>query len=88
MPRWLLFRVFVITGFTLVFCRFSELAQLSEKEYCSNSNVTMHVTGSIVFRSYDSFFALAFMAPFEPPESVLTGFKERIEALSLQGIGI
>lgn len=26
------------------------------------------------------------MAPFEPPESVLTGFKERIEALSLQGI--
>ncbi len=28
------------------------------------------------------------MAPFEPPESVITGFKERIEALSLQGIGI
>jgi hypothetical protein len=28
------------------------------------------------------------MAPFEPPESVLTGFKERIEALSLQGISI
>ena len=26
------------------------------------------------------------MAPFEPPESVLTGFKERIEALSFQGI--
>jgi hypothetical protein len=25
------------------------------------------------------------MAPFEPPECVLTGFKERIEALSLQG---
>jgi hypothetical protein len=28
------------------------------------------------------------MAPFEPPESVLTGFKERIEALSLQGISV
>jgi hypothetical protein len=39
-------------------------------------------------------FALSFdvdiviMAPFEPPESVITGFKERIEALSIQGIGI
>jgi hypothetical protein len=26
------------------------------------------------------------MPPFEPPESLLTGFKERVEALSLQGI--
>jgi hypothetical protein len=28
------------------------------------------------------------MAPFEPPESVITGFKERIEAVSFQGISI
>jgi hypothetical protein len=28
------------------------------------------------------------MAPFELPEIVLTGVKEKIEALSLQGIGI
>ena len=28
------------------------------------------------------------MGPFEPPEVVLTGFKERIEALTLQGIFI
>lgn len=32
-----------------------------------------------------SALAVSSMAPFEPPESVLTGFKERIEALSLQG---
>lgn len=28
------------------------------------------------------------MAPFEPPEVVLTGFKERIEALTIHGIFI
>ncbi len=26
-----------------------------------------------------------YMAPFEPPDIVLTGLKERVEALSLQG---
>jgi hypothetical protein len=28
-----------------------------------------------------------YMAPFEPPDIVLTGLKERVEALSLQGTG-
>jgi hypothetical protein len=28
------------------------------------------------------------MPPFEPPEVLLTGFKDKIEALSLQGISI
>ena len=28
------------------------------------------------------------MAPFEPPEVVLTGFKDKIEALTLQGISV
>src|SRR6266849_4818963 len=31
MSRWFLFRVFVVTGITLVFCRFSELALLPKK---------------------------------------------------------
>jgi len=31
MSRWLFFCAFVVTGFTLVFCRFSELALLPKK---------------------------------------------------------
>ena len=57
--------------------------------------VTMYVRhGFERLGSYDLLcsccFALAVssMAPFEPPESVITGFKEKIEALSLQGIDI
>jgi len=48
----------------------------------------MHVTGSIALHDLYLCSYRFVMAPFEPPESVLTGFKERIEAISLQGISI
>jgi hypothetical protein len=52
-----------------------------------------HVTHTNVIRPARTGIRVVFqrsatMAPFEPPEVVLTGFKERIEALTLQGIFI
>jgi len=90
MSRWFLFRVFVVTGFTLVFLSIFRVGIVTEKNVTimHASHETRH--GIDRFRSYDLYLSSCcfVMAPFEPPESVLTGFKERIEALSLQGISI